>query len=65
MSDAKSQSEFLGWIYGFIGVVIFSLTLPATRLAVSELDPVSEPLTLTTLGFAGGVIICVALGKRV
>lgn len=29
-----------GWINGFIGVVIFSGSLPATRLAVMEFDPV-------------------------
>jgi drug/metabolite transporter (DMT)-like permease len=29
-----------GWINGFIGVVIFSGSLPATRLAVLEFDPV-------------------------
>lgn len=40
MSDVKSQPEFIGWIYGFIGVIIFSLTLPTTRIAVAELDPV-------------------------
>ena len=29
-----------GWISGFIGVVIFAGSLPATRLAVMEFDPV-------------------------
>ena len=29
-----------GWINGFIGVVIFSGSLPATRVAVMQLDPV-------------------------
>ena len=31
--------EKLGLIYGFIGVACFSLTLPATRAAVADLDP--------------------------
>jgi len=30
--------ETLGLAYGFLGVLVFSLTLPATRLAVAELD---------------------------
>jgi drug/metabolite transporter (DMT)-like permease len=28
-----------GWINGFIGVAIFSASLPATRLAVADIDP--------------------------
>ncbi len=35
--DDKTRS---GWINGFIGVLIFSGSLPATRLAVFDLDPV-------------------------
>ncbi len=33
------KNETLGLIYGFLGVLGFSLTLPATRIAVAELDP--------------------------
>ncbi|MDB9514041.1 EamA family transporter [Kamptonema animale CS-326] len=32
------DSETVGLAYGFLGVLIFSLTLPATRLAVAEID---------------------------
>ncbi|TAF99798.1 MAG: DMT family transporter [Oscillatoriales cyanobacterium] len=32
--------ETIGLIYGFLGVVGFSLTLPATRAAVQDLDPI-------------------------
>ncbi|TIW38937.1 MAG: EamA/RhaT family transporter, partial [Mesorhizobium sp.] len=28
-----------GWVNGFIGVLIFSGSLPATRVAVADLDP--------------------------
>lgn len=35
MVDTKS-----GWVYGFIGVAIFSGSLPATRVAVADFDPV-------------------------
>lgn len=38
-NPAKSiDSELLGLAYGFLGVLVFSLSLPATRLAVAELD---------------------------
>jgi drug/metabolite transporter (DMT)-like permease len=36
----QSQKELTGFFYGFLGVLVFSLTLPATRIAVSGFDPV-------------------------
>lgn len=36
----RFSPETLGLFYGFIGVFSFSLTLPATRAAVADLDPV-------------------------
>lgn len=48
MTEAKS-----GWIYGFIGVAIFSGSLPATRLAVADFDPVF--LTIARAAIAGVV----------
>jgi drug/metabolite transporter (DMT)-like permease len=38
--DPRSQKELIGFVYGFVGVLIFSFTLPATRIAVSGFDPV-------------------------
>ena len=38
--DPQSKKELTGFVYGFLGVLIFSLTLPATRIAVSGFDPV-------------------------
>ncbi|MFJ2464410.1 DMT family transporter [Pseudomonas sp. NPDC087615] len=46
-----------GWINGFIGVVIFSGSLPATRVAVLEFDPVF--LTVVRAAIAG--VLAVAL----
>ena len=40
MQRSPIDSETLGLIYGFFGVLGFSLTLPATRVAVADLDPV-------------------------
>ncbi|WP_434710359.1 DMT family transporter [Pseudomonas sp. R1-1] len=48
-----------GWINGFIGVLIFSGSLPATRLAVLEFDPVF--LTVLRAAIAG-VLAMVLLG---
>lgn len=45
-----------GWINGFIGVLIFSGSLPATRLAVLEFDPVF--LTVARATIAGILAVC-------
>lgn len=37
---ASASAETKGMAYGFVGVLVFSLTLPATRAAVAFLDPV-------------------------
>ncbi|MGR3885730.1 DMT family transporter [Pseudomonas sp. 1152_12] len=46
-----------GWINGFIGVVIFSGSLPATRLAVMEFDPVFLTMIRATLAAALGLCL--------
>jgi drug/metabolite transporter (DMT)-like permease len=38
MSDRNDELQ--GLVYGCIGVVIFSLTLPATRMAIAGFDPI-------------------------
>ncbi len=43
-----------GWINGFIGVVIFSASLPATKVAVLEFDPVFLTLARATIA---GVLV--------
>lgn len=45
-----------GWINGLIGVLIFSGSLPATRLAVLEFDPVF--LTVARATIAGILALC-------
>jgi drug/metabolite transporter (DMT)-like permease len=39
-TDPQSQTDLKSFGYGFLGVLIFSLTLPATRIAVTGFDPV-------------------------
>ncbi|CAN7698715.1 DMT family transporter [Rhizobium sp. LjRoot254] len=46
-----------GWINGFIGVVIFSGSLPATRVAVAQFDPVF----LTTIRAAIAGVLALGL----
>ncbi len=48
-----------GWANGFIGVVIFSGSLPATRVAVMQFDPVF--LTVTRAAIAGMLALCLLL----
>ena len=38
-----------GWISGFIGVLIFSGSLPATRLAVLQFDPIFLTVARATI----------------
>jgi len=40
ITQPQAQKELMGFAYGFLGVLVFSLTLLATRIAVSGFDPV-------------------------
>jgi drug/metabolite transporter (DMT)-like permease len=51
-----------GWVNGLIGVMIFSGSLPATRLAVMQFDPVF--LTVTRAAIAGALALCLLLAFR-
>lgn len=48
-----------GWLNGFIGVVLFSGSLPATRLAVMEFNPVF--VTLVRASIAGLLALAILL----
>ena len=39
MAEQHARSETSGFVFGAIGILGFSITLPATRIAVAELDP--------------------------
>ncbi|OWV78295.1 transporter [Rhizobium sp. R635] len=51
-----------GWINGLIGVVIFSGSLPATRVAVAQFDPVF--LTVARAAIAGILALCLLIVFR-
>jgi len=48
-----------GWINGFIGVLIFSGSLPATRIAIVDFSPVF--LTVARASIAGLLALCLLL----
>lgn len=56
--DTKQQA-YSGWLNGLLGVIIFSGSLPATRIAVMEMDPFF--LTFLRASIAG--LVAVALLK--
>ena len=56
------KTERSGYVSGFLGMLGFSLTLPATRIAVSELDPVFVGLGRAVV--AAGLSIIVLLITR-
>lgn len=51
-----------GWINGLLGVLIFSGSLPATRAAVLDFDPVF--LTVARAAIAGLLALCLLLAFR-
>ena len=51
-----------GWINGFLGVLIFSGSLPATRVAVMGFDPVF--LTVARAAIAGLLALCLLLAFK-
>jgi drug/metabolite transporter (DMT)-like permease len=47
-----------GWINGFVGVLIFSGSLPATRVAVADFDPLFLTMARATIaGVLGAVLL--------
>ncbi|WP_438013156.1 DMT family transporter [Psychrobacter raelei] len=54
-----------GWINGFIGVVIFAGSLPATRVAVMDFDPVFLTAVRATIPAFIGAIVLIALKQRI
>ena len=58
-ASAPIPRETLGYLLGFLGVLIFSVTLPATRHAVEWMDPLFIGLGRTTLAslLAGAMLL--------
>jgi drug/metabolite transporter (DMT)-like permease len=60
----QSQKELMGFAYGFLGVVVFSLTLPATRVAVSGFDPVFVGLGRAIIASGLSLILLVVTRQK-
>jgi drug/metabolite transporter (DMT)-like permease len=60
--NAHSSRERFGLLLGFIGMVIFGGTLPATRIAVAEIDPIA--LTALRTAIAGVCSLALLLVLR-
>ncbi len=65
MPYTKSPPELVGFGYGFLGVLIFSLTLPATRLAVAELDPVFVGLGRSIVAAGLSLVLLIATRQTI
>lgn len=65
MVDKAQPGLLAGWINGLMGVIIFSGSLPATRIAVQNLDPFFLTFLRATLaGILALVLICFFQQKR-
>ena len=51
-----------GWLNGMLGVVIFSGSLPATRLALRDFDPLF--LTVARASIAGLLALAIVMLRR-
>ena len=61
MASSSSRAR-LGLLLGFVGMVIFGGTLPATRLAVSAIEPVA--LTAMRAALAGLCALALLVALR-
>jgi drug/metabolite transporter (DMT)-like permease len=60
MSASPSSRERLGLLLGFVGMAIFGGTLPATRIAVSAIDPIALTSLRTVIaGFCSLALLLV------
>lgn len=54
----------IGWINGFLGVVIFSGSLPATRAAVADFDPVFLTVARASIAALLAVLVLLIFRQR-
>jgi drug/metabolite transporter (DMT)-like permease len=57
----KSPAELMGFVYGLLGIIIFSVTLPATKIALNGgLDPIFVGLGRAIVAAVFALILLVA-----
>jgi len=67
VSNVHSQTQVKassGWINGLIGVLIFSGSLPATRIAVLEFDPVFLTVARATIAGVLGLLMLMLFKEK-
>src|SRR6476620_7054208 len=64
ITSSSSSRARLGLLLGFIGMVIFGGTLPATRLAVSEIDPIALTALRTAIAGLCSLALLVVLRRK-
>jgi drug/metabolite transporter (DMT)-like permease len=60
---SHSSRERLGLLLGFIGMVIFGGTLPATRIAVAEIDPIALTALRTAIAGLCSLVLLLVLRR--
>ena len=63
-APAAPSAAARGWLNGLLGVVIFSASLPATRVAVLDLDPLFLTFARATIAGLLGLLLLAVCGKR-
>jgi drug/metabolite transporter (DMT)-like permease len=58
------QTGSKGWLNGFIGVLIFSMSLPATRVAVADFDPLFLTFARATIAALLGAALLLVFRER-
>ena len=62
--SSRTENEIEGLIYGSIGILVFSLTLPATRIAVADLDPIFVGLGRAIVAAALALILLIITRQK-
>jgi drug/metabolite transporter (DMT)-like permease len=64
MPSTSLSREHLGLLLGFVGMAIFGGTLPATRIAVSAIDPLALTALRTAIAGLCSLGLLIVLGRR-
>jgi drug/metabolite transporter (DMT)-like permease len=62
--DCAMDKRTKAWLNGFVGMVIFSGSLPATRLAVLGLDPIFVTTARAAIAGIAGLVLLLLLRER-
>jgi drug/metabolite transporter (DMT)-like permease len=63
-SSSSVSRERLGLVLGFIGMVIFGGTLPATRIAVAAIDPLALTALRTAIAGVCSLVLLIVLRRK-